>query len=91
MKKIGKLCKASRKVCKSGFCAHTKRGFAAHKPSMWSSHEVDMLVEACEENWGMMCWNYNMVEYQECEEWGLVCPNPPARKRWFNRSRMKVA
>jgi hypothetical protein len=29
--------------------------------------------------------------FDECEEWGLVCPNPPARKHWFNRTKKAAA
>ena len=27
----------------------------------------------------------------ECEEYGLVCPTPPPRKRWFNRTKLLAA
>jgi hypothetical protein len=41
------------------------------------------------------CWNYNAdvndEGYSECEEWGLVCQNPPPRKRWFNKTKQKKA
>jgi hypothetical protein len=29
--------------------------------------------------------------WDECQEYGLVCPNPPPRKRWFNRTRLLLA